>query len=355
MYRRRRRRRIPGRRRRKWHPALVVAVIVLCQTLTVAAVQGTEAGRELIQSVLSGIGNQTQNSETSGQSPKEEVFLGFPEKITVQAEDSQPAPPGTLKDITSSYPLSQLEKFENLKNLYLFDSDYIVPSPDLFDLDTLMNWDLKADLETQGPQILIFHTHGSEYYADSGAGGVIQVGEYLKEVLESKYGVRVMHDVTLYDEGGLDGAYERMAQGVQPILDANPSIQVTIDLHRDGIGGDGRLVTTLGGQEVAQVMIVNGISSEYSWESDSMEEISYLANPNRTANLAFSFHLKMASDVLYPGLMRNIYLSSYRYSTFMREKAILLEVGAQGNTLEECKAAMDYFAPVLMTVLEGKG
>ena len=53
--------------------------------------------------------------------------------------------------------------------------------------------------------------------------------------------------------------------------------------------------------------------------------------------------------------MRNIYLSSYRYSTFMREKAILLEVGAQGNTLQECKDAMDYFAPVLVTVLEGKG
>lgn len=354
MYRRRRRRK-PKRYARKWHPALVILVIAACQILTVAAVQGTETGRELFQTVLSGFARQPQDAEQSEPSRTEELFRGFPEKTMVPAGAPAEVSAGTLQNITASYPISQLRTFENLKNLYLFDSDYIVPSPDLFDLDTFLSWDLKADLETEGPQILIFHTHGSEYYADSGPGGVIQVGEYLKEVLESQYGVRVLHDTTLYDEGGLDGAYERMAQGVQPILDANPSIQVTIDLHRDGIGGDGRLVTQIDGKDTAQVMIVNGISAEYSWETGQMEDTSYLANPNRTANLAFSFHLKMAADVLYPGLMRNIYLSSYRYSTFMREKAILLEVGAQGNTLQECKAAMDYFAPVLVTVLEGKG
>ena len=86
-----------------------------------------------------------------------------------------------------------------------------------------------------------------------------------------------------------------------------------------------------------------------------MEDVSYLYNPNRSANLAFSFRLKMAAEALRPGLMRGIYLSSYRYSAFMREKGILLEVGAQGNTLEECFRAMDHFAPVLMSVLQGKG
>lgn len=175
---------MPKRYTRKWRPALVIVVIVVCQVLMVAAVQGTETGRELFQTVLSNFTRQPQDAEQSGQSRTEELFRGFPEKNMVPAG----APAGTaaepLKNITSSYPISQLRTFENLKNLYLFDSDYIVPSADLFDLDTFLSWDLKADLETEGPQILIFHTHGSEYYADSGPGGVIQVGEYLKEVLE---------------------------------------------------------------------------------------------------------------------------------------------------------------------------
>lgn len=260
-----------------------------------------------------------------------------------------------LSDLRDQYPVEQLRNFDNLKNLYLYDSDYIVPEPELFDLDSFLNWDSTTDFSVEGPKILIFHTHGSEMYADSGPQGVVQVGEYLKEVLESQYGVEVMHDTTLYDQNSQINAYDQMISGVQPILDANPSIQVTIDLHRDGIGGDGRLVTEIEGQDVAQLMIVNGISAEYNWESGQMEDVSYLYNPNRSANLAFSFRLKMAAEALRPGLMRGIYLSSYRYSAFMREKGILLEVGAQGNTLEECFRAMDHFAPVLMSVLQGKG
>ena len=88
-----------------------------------------------------------------------------------------------------------------------------------------------------------------------------------------------MHDTTLYDQNSQINAYDQMISGVQPVLDANPSIQVTIDLHRDGIGGDGRLVTEIDGQDVAQLMIVNGISAEYNGETGQMEEVSYLYNP----------------------------------------------------------------------------
>ncbi len=312
------------------------------------AVQGTEAGQQLLQMLDSSQAGET-SADPGGMT---EPFQGYPELDVTRAETAaQPE----LTDLRSQYPVETLRDFENLKNLYLYDRDYIVPEPELFDLDSFLDWDLTADFAVEGPKILIFHTHGSEMYADSGPQGVIQVGEYLKEVLETKYGVEVMHDTTLYDQNSQINAYDQMISGVQPVLDANPSIQVTIDLHRDGIGGDGRLVTEIDGQDVAQLMIVNGISAEYNGETGQMEEVSYLYNPNRSGNLAFSFRLKMAAEILRPGLMRGIYLSSYRYSAFMREKGILLEVGAQGNTLEECRLAMDYFAPVLMSVLQGKG
>lgn len=312
------------------------------------AVQGTEAGQQLLQMLDSSQAGET-SADPGGMT---EPFQGYPELDVTRAETAaQPE----LTDLRSQYPVETLRDFENLKNLYLYDRDYIVPEPELFDLDSFLDWDLTVDFAVEGPKILIFHTHGSEMYADSGPQGVIQVGEYLKEVLETKYGVEVMHDTTLYDQNSQINAYDQMISGVQPVLDANPSIQVTIDLHRDGIGGDGRLVTEIDGQDVAQLMIVNGISAEYNGETGQMEEVSYLYNPNRSGNLAFSFRLKMAAEILRPGLMRGIYLSSYRYSAFMREKGILLEVGAQGNTLEECRLAMDYFAPVLMSVLQGKG
>ena len=235
----------------------------------------------------------------------------------------------------------------------MYDPEYLVPYPELLDAERFMERELTADFTVDGPQILIFHTHGSETYADGSS--VREVGEYLKEVLEQKYGVSVLHDTTLYDTDPQVSAYDKMRTSIQAILDAQPSLQVTIDLHRDGVGGDGRLITQIDGETTAQLMCVTGISAEYNSETGRMEETSYLYNPNREANLAFSFRAKMACDALYPGLMRGIYLSTYRYSTYMREKGMLLEVGAQGNLLDECKRAMDDFAPALMQILNGKG
>ena len=83
-----------------------------------------------------------------------------------------------------------------------------------------------------------------------------------------------------------------------------------------------------------------------------MAPISYLPNPNLQDNLAFSFHTKMAADLLYPGYMRQMYLKAYRYSTFMLPKSLLLEVGAEGNTLQEAKDAMEPFADILNRVLQ---
>ncbi|MBQ7915550.1 MAG: stage II sporulation protein P [Firmicutes bacterium] len=338
------RRRLRRRRNLGWHPVWIGAVVIVLQLLGAAAVQGIgteekEAGEPLKThpEIVKNIYEESRDE-----------FRGFPE---IQQVVSSTFP----EDIRDQYPLEALQDFERLKGMYLYDPEYIVPYPELLDVDAFMEWDLNLDSAVNGPQILIFHTHGSEYYADTGPGGVIQVGEYLAQLLEEEYGLQVMHDISIYDQDAQVSAYDLMRENVGRILDENPSIQVTIDLHRDGVGGDGRLVSNIDGQDVAQLMCVTGISSEYNWETGMMEETSYLYNPYRTANLAFSFRTKMAADVMYPGLMRNMYLSTYRYSTYMREKGMLLEVGAQGNTLEECYRAMEYFAPVLMQILNGKG
>ena len=57
---------------------------------------------------------------------------------------------------------------------------------------------------------------------------------------------------------------------------------------------------------------------------------------------------------MYPGFTRKIYLKSYRYNMHLCPKSLLIEVGAQTNTLQEAVNAMDPLAQVLDKVLSGK-
>ena len=111
---------------------------------------------------------------------------------------------------------------------------------DLFNGPALLSHDVTLDKEGEGPQILIYHTHSQEAFKDSGPQGrtIVEVGDYLAELLTQK-GYRVYHDTSVYDlqSGVLDRskAYNYALEGVNRILQQNPSIQVVLDLHRDGV------------------------------------------------------------------------------------------------------------------------
>ncbi len=293
-----------------------------------------------------------EDSEAGGDTLLD-VFKGIPQDDYTTVVDSSAVAP-VVANLKEQYPISSLQDFNQLSSLYLCDSAEVKRSPEDLNATAFMEKDFTTDLSGTEPKILIFHTHGTEGYADMPKYGILEVGDYLAQILNDKYGIATMHHKGVYDETGVTGAYGRMTNGVQPILDENPSIEIAIDMHRDGIGGDGRLVTTVNGKEVAKVMLVNGLSKLLQ-DNGEMAPISYLPNPNLQDNLAFSFHTKMAADLLYPGYMRQMYLKAYRYSTFMLPKSLLLEVGAEGNTLQEAKDAMEPFAEILYTVLTGNG
>lgn len=210
--------------------------------------------------------------------------------------------------------------------------------------------------EDTGPQILIYHTHSQEEYADyregRKGGTIVEVGEYLAECLR-KRGYRVLHDTSVYDlrEGVLDRskAYTYAAEGISAILQKNPSIQVILDLHRDGVPADTRLVTEADGKKMAKIMFFNGTSETPDGP------IEYLKNPCREENLAFSFQMKLCADTAYPGLARKIYLKGLRYNQHFRPRSALIEVGAQTNTSEEAKNAMEPLADVIGMVLDSPG
>lgn len=170
---------------------------------------------------------------------------------------------------------------------------------------------------------------------------MVSLGEELAKRLRAK-GYQVWHDTTAYDmkSGHLDRsrAYTYACEGVTNLLQKYPSIQVILDVHRDGVSEQTHLVTQIEGKPTAQIMFFNGTSETPDGP------IEYLANPCRKENLAFSFQMKWNADQIYPGFTRTIYLKGLRYNLHLRPRSALIEVGAQTNTYEEAVNAMDPLA-----------
>ena len=248
---------------------------------------------------------------------------------------------------------TQLADYETLvRNFYAIDANTMAGS-DQLSVEKLLGMDMTLPQEGDGPQILIYHTHSQEAFADSVPGdvntGIVGVGECLTKILTEQYGYRVLHNTGQYDVETRDNAYSRALPAVEQILAENPSIQVIIDLHRDEVAEETKLVTDIQGRPTARFMFFNGLS----WTRKT-GDIDYLANENQEANLAFSFQMQLKAAEYYPGLTRRIYLKGYRYNMHLRPRTLLVELGAQNNTVEEAINACDPLAHILDMVLKGE-
>ena len=276
----------------------------------------------------------------------EEGKLVGAEPETQESAVEQPVPGMDLS-------IERLRDFEYLtSNLYTIDSSTMI-GPEQLNVDDLLNRSMKIDQSTGGPKILIFHTHSQEEFADSIPGdpstSIVGIGEYLTQLLNAD-GIETLHDSGVYDiiNGKLDRsrAYENAESAVRPVLEANPTIEVAIDLHRDGVNADTHLVTEVNGKPTAKIMYFNGLS-----RTRTNGDIAYLYNPYIQDNLAFSLQMQIASEQYYPGFARHIYLKAYRYNLHLLPKSLLIEAGAQTNTVEEMKNAMEVLERTLKRVV----
>ena len=255
----------------------------------------------------------------------------------------------------------ELRKMQDISYLrsryYIVDSRTSLLEGDISPEEAL-SLDLTIGKTKKEPKILIFHTHIHEGFADSDMSkglseGIWGAGEELKRILEEEYGIGVIHDAGQYDmvngKGQTTGAYERMEPPIREILKKYPSIEVCIDLHRDGVAEGTRLVTEIDGKPTAQVMFFNGLCRLN--KNGTPQPISGLENPYIKENLAFSLQMKTAADQFYPDFTRKIYLNAYRFSLHFMPRSSLVEVGAQTNTKAEAKNAMQPLAQVLASVL----
>lgn len=226
------------------------------------------------------------------------------------------------------------------------------------DLEALLTQSLSWDLTAGAPAVLIVHTHTTESYTISGSDSytetsryrtldpehnLICLGEIVAAILEAG-GITVIHDTTLHDYPNYTGAYNRSAATVQSYLDQYPSIQLVLDLHRDAAEtAAGQMTTscTVEGQDSAQLMMVVGTDQ------------GGLSHPDWQTNLALALKLQVLLEKENPGICRDLNLTKQRYNQHLGNTALLIEIGAAGNTLAEAKVAAAALAEAIVKLAKG--
>lgn len=256
--------------------------------------------------------------------------------------------------IGTTYRKEQLADYDFMMKHFYSVHTSTTAGRDLMKADKFLAEDFTLKGGNDKPQILIYHTHSQEefvgYGPDNKDATVVGIGSYLTELLTAK-GYNVIHDTSVYDlqNGKLDRnkAYTYALDGVTAILQENPSVEVILDIHRDGVNKSLHMVNQVNGKPTAPIMFFNGVSQTPEGP------IEYLPNPYREQNLAFSFQLQLDCDAYFPNLTRKIYIKGLRYNQHLRPRSALIEVGAQTNTYQEALNAMEPLAEVLDMVLQG--
>ena len=223
-------------------------------------------------------------------------------------------------------------------------------------LTQALNWDLTGD----APTILIIHTHGTEAYTETPDtqyeefGGefrtlddrynLISIGDELTRLLEAG-GLSVIHDRTPHDENDYLDAYDNSRVAVQDWLKQYPSIKMVLDLHRDAAeyadGTQWATSATVNGEEASQLMFVVGTDARG------------LTHPNWKTNLSIAAKLNVLMERSFDGVTRNINLRGQRFNHDLAVGALIVEVGAAGNTHAQSIRAMTPLAEAILALAHG--
>lgn len=204
--------------------------------------------------------------------------------------------------------------------------------------------------------LIIYHTHTCESYTPSEQNSYIssgnfrttdlnftvaKVGEVLSNNLKEK-GINVIHNNTLHDYPAYTGSYTRSLSTINNLLSQNPSCEMIIDLHRDALGSSSSYgpCVMIGEEKVAQLMFVIGTDG------------GGLTHPDWLNNLKVAIAIQEKAEELYPGLFKPMIVRNSRYNQHVSNAAFIIEVGATGNTLEECAGSMKYLANVLNEIMQ---
>lgn len=225
------------------------------------------------------------------------------------------------------------------------------------DTQALLQEPVDLELTGEGPKVLILHTHTTESYTEAAGAeyeqtspyrtldpehNMLVLGKLVADAL-TEAGIGVIHDTTFHDYPSYNGAYNHAAAATRDYLARYPTIELVLDLHRDAAETDsGQMATrcTVGGESAAQLMFVLGTNAR-------------LEHPGWEENLSLALKLQVLLEKQNPGICRSINLTSNRYNQHLGKYALLVEIGAAGNTLEQAKLAARALAEAVITLAEG--
>lgn len=299
-------------------------------------------------SSIKGIEKMQEN--TKKQEVKEEEIKTEQEKIEKEETNTkntnkEPEQAGTKTEVITNNPIAENAnvRYRNIK--IKNQTDY-----------TLTEDMLKPDIEITNKNIVLFHTHSCESYTSSPnytytpTGTfrttdlnytVVRVGTELENNLK-QYNYNVVHSKDYHDYPAYNGSYTRSLATVENILKQTPS-DIIIDVHRDAVGSRSDYAPTVkigDTDEAAQIMFVIGTNNGGLW------------HPNWNQNLKFAIKIQEKAEEMYPGLFKPIMLTKSRYNQHTGKYANIIEVGATGNTLDQCLTSMKYLAKVMNEVLK---
>lgn len=195
------------------------------------------------------------------------------------------------------------------------------------------------------PLVIIYHTHSSEsympftesnYHRVEEEGTVRDVGDVLEAELEKK-GINVIHNKTIHDRPSYNESYSRSLATIKSLKEKYPTALYIIDLHRDAAAAgatEGKYIE-INGKRVAKFSMVVGKSNE-----------------NYVELYDFAKKVSTKAAGMYSGFGGAIIEKDYNYNEFVSDKALLLEVGNNKNTIEEARACGKYFADVLAEIIQ---
>ena len=226
------------------------------------------------------------------------------------------------------------------------------------DTGDLMEEPLEWDLRSGEPTVLILHSHATESFTRSAGEdyqessafrtldedyNMVSIGSRVAELLEAG-GIRVLHDRQLHDHPSYNDSYIQSRKSVQEYLAEYPSIRLVLDLHRDASGDNSNQMTTaatVDGEPSAQLMLVIAAGTEAR------------PVPQWKENLALGLKLHVQLERIAPGICRYVNLRSSRFNQDLSPGALLVEVGAAGNTHAEALKAADVLAEAILALADG--
>ena len=204
--------------------------------------------------------------------------------------------------------------------------------------------------------VIIYHTHTCESYTPTENSNYVSTGNFRTTDLNfsvarvgtelannlNNMGFNVIHDTSYHDYPAYTGSYTRSLATINKILGENPNSEFVIDLHRDALGSSSSYGPTvqIGDEIAAQIMFVIGTDG------------GGLEHTNWINNFKLAIKIQEQANLMYPGLFKPIILRNSRYNQHVSKGACIIEVGATGNTIEQCNTSMKYLSKVIEEVMK---